>query len=206
MEKNNFWQTTKGKATLKFFAWMIFIVLLIIYVAFIDRKSEPKKEENTTVETFKKYEEMQKAILENNYAYKYTITKDGLKYLYVGIKCKGNDAGFKETNEGIIKYLVTGDNTYKITMDNKEEYLNLYDNIDENYLNLSALFSNLKDYLYTTEKNEDVRVISYNKEGYQVKVTTNKENITNINITTENEVYDIMLTNIGKCDNLAFTN
>ena len=90
-------------------------------------------------------------------------------------------------------------------MDNRELITDLYSNFDASYLNLSMLFDNLSEYLYSVEKNTDTRTITYDKEGYQVTVITDTENITNITITVDTTTYDLEFTKIGECATIVFT-
>ena len=62
------------------------------------------------------------------------------------------------------------------------------------------MFNNLNEYLYNVEKNESIRTITYDKDGYGVVVTTNLDNITNINIVTDIGTYDLDFNMIDTCD------
>ena len=46
MKDNSFWSTTQGKSTIKFVAWMIFIIILIVIFA-INGKPENNNINNT---------------------------------------------------------------------------------------------------------------------------------------------------------------
>ena len=48
-------------------------------------------------------------------------------------------------------------------------------------------------------------LITYDKEGYQVTVITDTENITNITITVDTTTYDLEFTKIGECATIVFT-
>ena len=47
MKNNSFWSTTQGKSTIKFVAWMIFIIILIVIFAING------KPENNNIEELK---------------------------------------------------------------------------------------------------------------------------------------------------------
>lgn len=212
--KNTFWQSERGKAIIKLGLWMIFIAILIAVVIFSDTSSEdikltPTEEETTNTETenykFTNYNDMIDKLLLYNYEYTYTITTLDNKYIYTGWKNNNQELGFKEDASGIIKYFIDETGNYRINLDNRELITDLYSNFDASYLNLSMLFDNLSEYLYSVEKNADVRTITYDKEGYQVTVITDTENITNINITVDTTTYDLEFTKIGECATIVFT-
>lgn len=205
MENNSFWSTTQGKATIKFAAWMVFIIVLIVVFA-INGDNNPNKNNNTNKEetlTFKNYEEMQNDLLNGCYSYNFRVVSKDNKIIYSGILSATGDIGYKENNEGIIKYSKEDGIIYKVLLDQKEEINNLYDESDKAFLDIKTLFANLKEYLYNITKNESTREINYNKEGYKVVVKTDLENITNITITNENKTYELQFTNVGKCDNIT---
>ena len=211
--KNTFWQSERGKAIIKLGLWMIFIVILIAVVIFSDTRSNdielPPAEETPNTETenyeFVNYNDMIDKLLLNNYEYTYTITTLDNRYIYTGWKNNNQELGFKEDTIGIIKYFIDNTGSYRINLDNRELITDLYSNFDASYLNLSMLFDNLSEYLYSVEKNTDTRTITYDKEGYQVKVITNTDNITNITIVVDTTTYDLEFTKIGECATIVFT-
>ena len=58
--------------------------------------------------------------------------------------------------------------------------------------------------MYSVTKNGDMRTIIYDKEGYQVTVLTDTENITNITITVDTTTYELEFTKIGECATINF--
>jgi len=103
----------------------------------------------------------------------------------------------------IIKYAIIDGITSRIVLDKTTEITNLYDEEDKAFLNIENLFNNLKNYLYSVNKNETKREINYNKDGYQVLVKTNLENITEILITNATKTYELQFTNVSICDNIT---
>lgn len=188
---------TENKNAIQLLIWIFFIV--IIFVMFkITNKPDKKeeKEENTTV--FVNYKDMEINLLNSGYDYKYTITSDTQKEIYEGTMCNDIDIGYKETIDSITKYKIKNGKITKVLLDNEEEIPSIYDD-SEDFLNLNTLFTNLKEYPYNIEKNNNERLISYKKDGYQVLVKTNLEYITNITITTTTNNYNLEFTNVGKC-------
>ena len=203
MEQNSFWQTERGKSLIKLGLWLIFILAIIIF-AYTNKNDETVNNENKEIEEketyeFKKYDEMIDSLLKSNYEFNYDIVIDDNNYLFNGTKCNNEVLGYKESNMGIVKYYIS-DNTYQVILKDLVPIENLYENIDTNYLDLNILFNNLNEYLYNIEKNEDTRVITYKKEGYQVEVTTNLDNVTNINIVVDNNTYNLSYNVVDTCN------
>lgn len=212
MKDNNFWQTEKGKATIKLGLWMVFIAILIVVVLVSERDSInlPVEDDSTPSETetenyeFVNYSDMLDKLLLGNYEYSYTITNETGKYIYTGWKNENKEIGFKEDSTGVIKYYTDDSGTYKVNMDTLEVIDYLYNGVDTSYLDLELLFGNLNEFLYSVTKNEDMRTITYDKSGYQVEVMSDTSDITNITITTDTTTYDLNFTKIGECDTIDF--
>lgn len=203
MEQNSFWQTERGKAIVKLGLWLVFILALIIF-ALVNKNDntiikENEETEEKEVYEFKKYDEMIESLLDSNYEFNYDIVINDTNYLFNGTKCNNEVLGYKESNMGIIKYYIS-DNTYQVVLKELVPIENLYENIDINYLDLNILFNNLNEYLYNIEKNDNKRTITYKKDGYQVEVITNLDNITNINITVDNNTYNLSYNVIDACN------
>ena len=207
MQENNFWKTDRGKALTKLLLWVVFIV--IVLGAFIMQEkdniddyqmpsNEVTNEENQDDDNnFKKYSDMQDELLNNNYLYKYIITNSEEKIVFSGIKNGTNETGYKETKAGIIKYQIVDGIVSQINMDEITNIDNLYENIDRNYLDISLLFNNLSEYLYSTEKKDSKRTITYDKDGYKVSVITNLESIEKIEITVDEWIYELNFYNVN---------
>ena len=206
--KNTFFETKEGKATIKFAAWMIFIVILIIVFAINgnnEQKNDTKENNNVKEEisSFKNYEEMVSDLLKSCYSYNFKVTSSENIVIYNGTISNNEDIGYKETSEEIIKYAIIDGITSRIVLDKTVEITNLYDEEDKAFLNIENLFNNLKNYLYSVNKNETKREINYNKDGYQVLVKTDLENITEILITNATKTYELQFTNVSICDNIT---
>lgn len=188
---------TENKNAIQLLIWIFFIV--IIFVMFkITNKPDKKEEKEENTPVFVNYKDMEINLLNSGYDYKYTITSDTQKEIYEGTMCNDIDIGYKETIDSITKYKIKNGKITKVLLDNEEEIPSIYDD-SEDFLNLNTLFTNLKEYPYNIEKNNNERKISYKKDGYQVLVKTNLEYITNITITTATNNYNLEFTNVGKC-------
>ena len=208
MENNNFWRTERGKAIIKLGGWFIFIIALIIFVLVSEKNANNNviddtnsdKDEVTETYEFLLFSEMINNLINGNYEYSYNITSNNINYIYEGIKCNKEELGYKESIDKIIKYYINDQNTYQVILNEYVEITNLYEGIDTNFINLEVLFNNLNEYLYNTVKNENTRVITYDKDGYKVSITTDLENITNISITTDNSIYNLDFNVINTCN------
>lgn len=199
---DSFFNTDKGKSLIKLILWLVFIIILVLFFRSSegnkDNVSDTSNEEVIDV-TFKEYALMQNELLTLDYTYKYLVSDNTM---YQGNVCNNITNGYKENEDGIIKYQIIDDIAYKVELDKKTEISDLYKEEDKIYLDINNLFEDLKHYMYTTEKQDNKRIITYKKDGYQVIVYTSIDNITNINVTNNDKTYNLEFTNIGKCDNI----
>ena len=214
---NGFWQTDRGKALIKLLLWMVFIVILIVLVIASERNANSEildvdKPENNVTDTpsepenveYEAYNTMITNLLANNYEYEYLITTATDSIILTGFKNPDKEIGFKETSSGITKYFIDSTGTYELNMNTSSIIDNLYSEFDSSYLNLELLFNNLSEYLYNTEENVGIRTITYDKDGFQVTVTTDTKNITNVLVMTDTTTYDLNFKNIGECATIDF--
>ncbi|MEG1149836.1 MAG: hypothetical protein RSE17_00930, partial [Bacilli bacterium] len=193
-----FWKTVRGKAVIKLIVWSIFFLLLFIVLSFMGSKGKNDDKNNLVIG----YNEKIDRLLKNNYEYEYKITINGNNINFNGKKDGKNEQGYKETKEGIIKYLVMDSVIYNITANKKEPINNLYENINTEYLNFSVLFKNLFSIKYeiTAEEENNKLTYEYNYNNNVIKVISNKKDITDISIISSDStsIYIIHFTNIGK--------
>ena len=214
---NGFWQTDRGKALIKLLLWMVFIVILIVLAIVSERNGNSEildvdKPENNATDTpsepenveYEAYNTMITNLLANNYEYDYLITTATDSIILTGFKNPDKEIGFKETSSGITKYFIDSTGTYELNMNTYSIIDNLYSEFDSSYLNLELLFNNLSEYLYNTEENVGIRTITYDKDGFQVTVTTDTKNITNVLVMTDTTTYDLNFKNIGECATIDF--
>ena len=98
--KNTFFETKEGKATIKFAAWMIFIVILIIVFAINgnnEQKNDTKENNNVKEEisSFKNYEEMVSDLLKSCYNYNFKVTSSENIVIYNGNISNNEDIGYQ---------------------------------------------------------------------------------------------------------------
>lgn len=214
---NGFWQTDRGKALIKLLLWMVFIIILIVLAIVSERNGNSEildvdKPGNNATDTpsepenveYEAYNTMITNLLANNYEYEYLITTATDSIILTGFKNPDKEIGFKETSSGITKYFIDSTGTYELNMNTSSIIDNLYSEFDSSYLNLELLFNNLSEYLYNTEENVGIRTITYDKDGFQVTVTTDTKNITNVLVMTDTTTYDLNFKNIGECATIDF--
>jgi hypothetical protein len=196
-------KTNKGKAILRLIKWCIFFVILFIFLAIaslmspkntsikkpnneINKPQEeiPKdnwNEETLTIETINEYQEK----LNNDYDYKYEISINKEKYIFSGTKTNNINKGYKESNTGIIKYSIDSTGTYMETTTEKTLINNLYEGIEENYLNPIYILNIIKELEITRDKECDCiePVYKANDSKNIYRITTSNQNITGIDIT-----------------------
>lgn len=196
-------KTNKGKAILRLIKWCVFFVILFIFLAIaslmspkntsikkpnneINKPQEeiPKdnwNEETLTIETINEYQEK----LNNDYDYKYEISINKEKYIFSGTKTNNINKGYKESSTGIIKYSIDSTGTYMETTTEKTLINNLYEGIEENYLNPIYILNIIKELEITRDREcnciEPVYKANDSKNIY--RITTSNQNITGINIT-----------------------
>lgn len=206
----------KIKPLAKFGIWM-FIIVVMIAIAFVKENNENHIIDNlkrtnetneiieeTSDKNFKDYATMQSILRENNYDYVFKINALN-KYTYTGTRCNGLESGFKEDQEGIIKYIIGYDKkAYKVVNDEYIEIDNLYEGFDGNYLIIDKIFNDLSDVLYELDMNDNKAVYKYNLDEYSVVITSSNDNIERIDITKGEVIYNLEFTNIGNCTRIDF--
>lgn len=211
-------KTTKGKAILRLIKWSIFFIIIFIFLgisALMPKKNnslesnnknaekepinneETNKEDNwsldtLSLETLNKYQED----LNNIYDYNYEVTINNEKYIYSGTKTKIDNKGYKESKNGIIKYYIDNTGTYQETTTDKALINNLYEGLEENYLNPLYILDIIKTLEITRDTEcdciEPVYKANDSKNIYRLN-TSNKELIS-ITITALDFSYNYSLT------------
>lgn len=198
--KNEFLQSKEGNAFVKLVLWLIFIGFLFFAFAFQKNDNTSKVKDNKEeTKTFKNVEKMENDLLQKSLNYEYVINENETTTIYNGTKCNGKEIWYKETSEGITKYLKESGKIYKVTLNEKEE-----SSEEEN--DLSKLFDILKGFNFNETINGNIRNIEYNLDTIKVVIKTNLDNITNIMVIKDNVHYEMQFTNIGFCDNISSEN
>lgn len=206
-------KTPKGLAILKLIGWVIFFVFLFLfcYISSLISSVAPKENNSPALElnppilennpsldnenfTMNDLIILEQKLLNNSYHYLYEITINENKYIFNGEQTSIN-TGYKETNEGIVKYYIDETGIYQETPTSKIPINNLYENLNSNYFDLTYVFGTINtleltkdltnaelDSIYKLEDEENI---------YQIKIAN--DNIIELKITskTNNYIYDI---------------
>lgn len=198
--KNEFLQSKEGNAFVKLVLWLIFIGFLFFAFAFQKNDNTSKVKDNKEeTKTFKNVEKMENDLLQKSLNYEYVINENETTTIYNGMKCNDKEIWYKETSEGITKYLKESGKIYKVTLNEKEE-----SSEEEN--DLGKLFDILKGFNFNETINGNIRNIEYNLDTIKVVIKTNLDNITSIMVIKDNVHYEMQFTNIGFCDNISSEN
>lgn len=198
--KNEFLQSKEGNAFVKLVLWLIFIGFLFFAFAFQKNDNTSKVKDNKEeTKTFKNVEKMENDLLQKSLNYEYVINENETTTIYNGTKCNDKEIWYKETSEGITKYLKESGKIYKVTLNEKEE-----SSEEEN--SLGKLFDILKGFNFNETINGNIRNIEYNLDTIKVVIKTNLDNITSIMVIKDNVHYEMQFTNIGFCDNISSEN
>ena len=198
--KNEFLQSKEGNAFVKLVLWLIFIGFLFFAFAFQKNDNTSKVKDNKEeTKTFKNVEKMKNDLLQKSLNYEYVINENETTTIYNGTKCNDKEIWYKETSEGITKYLKESGKIYKVTLNEKEE-----SSEEEN--SLGKLFDILKGFNFNETINGNIRNIEYNLDTIKVVIKTNLDNITSIMVIKDNVHYEMQFTNIGFCDNISSEN
>jgi len=211
-------KTSRGKAILRLIKWCIFFIILFIFLAImavITPKNNNITKPNTDLETKKPEPENPLNDLEeilsiktlNNtynslkeYDYNYEVFINNSKYIFKGTKNKINNTGYKESPEGIIKYVIDESGIYNETTSGKTPITNLYDGLNEEYFNLEWVFNILK--MVELKINYDHNCTNYYYVGvledvtYEIELEENTKKLLFINIITDNSSYSLNFSNI----------
>lgn len=197
-EENN-----KDKEKIKLIAYFAFflIVVLMVFIAGPNDKESPKCTDNqntndTKIVEEKKEEEVspylekQQLLISGNYKYKYVIT-GSVNYIYIGER-KGNvNEGYRESDENVIKYRETNEQTLQIHGNVEEEYNDLYLGLDANLFDFPLLFDKLNASNSMINRETDINYYNYeNIDNYNIKVYVNDKNIEKMVINNETINYE----------------
>lgn len=194
-EVKEFWDKDRINAFIKFGLWLIFIIFIVIFFKISNNEYAEEKS------SFKKYEDMQKELLNYNYEYNFTIKIKDKDYVYSGIRCNNLDEGYRETEDGIIKYIITDNEVYKNNLGKMEAINTIYEEVDPSIVDINMLFKKLENSKYNVSKDNNVRLITYENE--KVVIETDLERINKINVIVDDGEYNLTFTNTNKCDSIS---
>lgn len=190
----------KGPTKIKLTLYIVFFVLVVLFLlasggfeSDINRRRNSVKDEEKKVLSFK---EKQEKLLKEDHTYKYTISKSDT-IIYDGKIENGEEYGYKDGKEGIIKYRIAGGKTYKITNNTEEEYNNLYDDLDNRYLDVNNIFNLINSSSAMIDRQNKEVIYEYVIEENNYKIYTNEIEIYKINIVTKDGSYTLEFKPLG---------
>jgi len=147
----------------------------------MNKYKSPINKTTTTTTAPDKYNDKQKALLTNKHAVNYVININNLEYKINGTIEDNILSGYFETPNGIKKILFKDNNLYEL---NNEEEILLETEINKNLIDLEYILNLIKQNSAIISDKEETKTYTYNIDnlGLNIIVTTNEENITQINI------------------------
>ena len=179
---------------------LVFIIVLVIFVKVNGVKRDGNNPQNETKEEIKELtidEKLSK--LTDNYKYNYEITIGDITYVYNGSKMGLRESGYLKINDNYLYYYKDNNYTYEVKNGGLFQIDNLYSNIDYNYLDIEYVKNLIKDQEYTKEDNKYI----YSLENIQITINTDKDNITSIIISNENN-YKLEYGEIGNIKEINY--
>ena len=196
-------ENNKTSAYIQLGIGLVFIIILVIVVKVNGIKREddiPKEEKEETKEEIKTSSVEEKlAKLTDNFKYNYEIVIGDITYIYNGSKMGLKESGYLKINDNYLYYYKDNNYTYEVKDGGLFQIDSLYSNIDQNYLDIEYIKNLIKDYEYN---NEDSKY-TYTIESSQIIIDTDKDNITSIIISNENN-YKLEFSDIGKITEIKY--
>lgn len=195
------WKDPRWHSLLVLMIWIISLALLMGIVSIVNQfspKKEVEKQEIREENNKKTYEEKWEDLLNGNYAFTYIIAKGNETIKYEGNVKEDKTTGYRERNDGIIKYEIENNKHFQILVDEKIEITNLYENVEENFLNPSSIYERIKkipventDILEETENTIYKYSTQVEEEEIKIQVIATNTQIKNITIEKLKETYQL---------------
>lgn len=185
------WSDPRKRAGIKLLGYLLFFIILFLFAAITSNMNKYKtttSQTTTTTITIDKYNEKQKSLLTNKYSINYVININNIEYKINGTIENNIVNGYLETPIGIKKIVFKENNLYEI---NNEQEILLESELNKNLIDLEYIINLIKQNSAIISDKEDKKTYNYNIDnlGLNIIVTTNEENITQINITEATNTY-----------------
>lgn len=185
------WSDPRKRAGIKLLGYLFFFIILFLFAAITSNMNKYKTTTSQTTKTtitIDKYNEKQKSILTNKYSINYVININNIEYKINGTIENNIVNGYLETPTGIKKIVFKENNLYEI---NNEQEILLENELNKNLIDLEYIINLIKQNSAIISDKEDTKTYNYNIDnlGLNIIVTTNEENITQINITEATNTY-----------------
>jgi len=186
----------RKKAGMKLLGYLIFFLLIALFANIsndISKTNENfKPTTTTTTKVVDSYVEKQNNLLTNKHNINYEITYNDKKDIIKGTLENNIINGYLE-NENIIKKIIIKNNSINEINNNEETELEVEFNV--NNLNLFNIINSIKQTSAFIKEKEDIKTYLYELDNKKIYVESNKEQIFNIKIEEENEVYSLSFDN-----------
>lgn len=185
------WADPRKKAGIKLLGYLIFFVILLLFAAITSNMNKYKTTTDKTTTTTSapdKYNDKQKDLLTNKYSINYVINMNNIEYKINGTIENNIVNGYFETPIGIKKIVFKENNLYEI---NNEQETLLESELNKNLIDLEYIINLIKQNSAIISDKEDTKTYTYkiNDLGLNIIVTTNEENIIQINIAETTSTY-----------------
>ncbi len=208
-------ETNKGRALLKLMGWSIFFVLVsmvMIIFSFIasnkpnneniantpindkeinkEDESDSSSDINILMPEVMEIENFNAEVLRlknQEYDYNYEINIGDKKYVFKGHKYSDYREGYKESPEGVIKYLINDEGIFEETSQDKKELEDFYGDINKNYLDLDYLTNIFKGIEFKLDSTELLNYKYYGvreNDKFYVSFDQDTKNLIEIEIDT----------------------
>lgn len=192
------WENPQSKAGIKLLLYFVFIgfIILTINAAATANSVSVKEKPKITIQDMKDY------LKDNNYQYEHIVVfTDGTKTIFKGNVVNNENEGTKETIEKTTKYLIDDTGIYETILGEKTIIDNLYENIDENLLDIKYVLDliNDKSTLITTREGKKEYNYTFNIDDnkYEIILRTDNKEIYNVYINYNETIYDLNFSNVG---------
>lgn len=185
------WSDPRKRAGIKLLGYLFFFIILFLFAAITSNMNKYKTTTSQTTKTtitIDKYNEKQKSLLTNKYSINYVININNIEYKINGTIENNIVNGYLETPTGIKKIVFKENNLYEI---NNEQEILLENELNKNLIDLEYIINLIKQNSAIISDKEDKKTYNYNIDnlGLNIIVTTNEENISQINITETTNTY-----------------
>ena len=193
---NELKKTERGKSVIKLTRYLVFIFVLILALIISGTgKPNNKASQNVKKESYESkvditYKDKQEKLFTNNYDFKYVIT-GAINVKYTGSFTNGVIEGYKEDENGIIKYKVVDGTSYQVNGSETTAYEGLYEGLDASLFNFQSVFGNLNtNKAKIVEKNKAKEYYYEIVDGYNYSIIMDDKHINEIKIENESLKYD----------------
>ena len=178
------WADPRKKAGIKLLGYLIFFIILLLFASItshMNKYTSSNTKTTTTTTVQDKYNDKQKKLLTNKYSINYVININNIEYKINGNIENNIINGYFETPNGIKKIVFKENNLYEV---NNEQEILLETEINKNLIDLEYILNLIKQNSAIISDKEETKTYTYNIDnlGLNIIVTTNEENITQINI------------------------